>query len=372
MPHWYGGWNPQEVNADLIRQFVTERRKEDANLQFKGGKAIDPATTPDKQKRQQVLRDILARYACAFANTEGGLLVIGVHTETDPKSKRDVATNWECTGEELSAQRITELVSGVADPAFTSRFLSGVNADTFDDPGHPGRHGCWVLIPKSDDATHQVVGGKYDGQYLVSTQEGVIRIRHDDLVRRLCGRGAKLAITEVKLRRGTHGQGGSDGAHTEFVVTLRVRNSGTVSATDLAVEAYVAEARTPGGARAEFGARHVPRDEWPRVSDRGAYCIRRHRVGETLHGDSEVDVAHHVRAQAGRSSPLDMAYVAAYRAKSNEGESPVYAVGFGARCLAEGANAGWGEPFAIRELSIVDADEIANVVRVSLGPNAAG
>jgi hypothetical protein len=369
VPHHYGGWEPDDVNADLIRRFVVEHRKEDAALQFKGGRAFDPAEIPDRQRRQQILRDILARYVCAFANGEGGLLVIGVHTDTDPKSKRDLATGWECTSEDLSAQRIRDLVMQVADPRFTGAFLSGVRADTFGDPADPTRHGCWVLVPKSHDATHQVRDGTYDGQYLVSTQEGVIPIRHDDLVRRLCSRGLKLSIPEATVARGSHGRGGPTGAHADFTVTLCVRNHGPGSASDLVVEAYVAGTRLPTGARAGFGPWPGGHDEWPRVTSRDGYHVHRTPAGQTLHEDSDVRITHHVYLESGRNSPLDAEYVAAYRAKASEGQSGVYILGFGTRRVAGAADDGWSEPLVVRRLEEVEADTLKGQLRFLAGPN---
>jgi hypothetical protein len=155
----FDGKPTREITADEVRQLVTDHIAEDVNLDYKE-KAYDPR---DPNSGAELLKDV-----SAFANADGGYLVIGVRDDGAGCAAEFVnVPNAESARQSMISRCLEKI-----EPR-----LNGLDVRCFDVDGN------FVLIvhvPESDrkphcakpDAEHQYFWRRYvDGNKLMSTAE---------------------------------------------------------------------------------------------------------------------------------------------------------------------------------------------------------
>lgn len=198
MSGYYGGWE-----SDRFRQCEIGDWEALVNAQTPEG--------PTLQAKRDVQQDDIAHWVTAFANGEGGVLLIGVDT-TRVEGKGDIITSVPGTKRyHLSMQKLQDIICSHVDPPPTSGNYHLSSAAVGDD----GARAYAVFVPRSEGGPHQ-----YDGKYLQPGPESATPMT-DRQVRDAMGRGQKpefgIAIEEAVPR----------GAHNDDAIAVRVKLTNT-------------------------------------------------------------------------------------------------------------------------------------------------
>lgn len=139
---------------DLLREFLG--REESLHLEYKSGRLLDSAS-------EKVAED-LSKTSSAFANTEGGRLIVGIAEEKRGKdrvgSKIDgvVAADWP-------RQKLQMLLESNVHPALTGLRIHTVPLQEF-----PGERVAFVIDVPQGRTAHQAKDCRYYGRYELETK----------------------------------------------------------------------------------------------------------------------------------------------------------------------------------------------------------
>ncbi len=361
----FGDWAPEDITDDLIHGFVNNHEPEDASLQIKGVDHLAQFTVQREQKKE--LRRMLADYATAFANSNGGLLVLGIDHRPDGQLEQDVAGGWSCVTNsvDLSPKRILELLKDTADLPFSDEFMGAIYSRTFTCPDDSSKHGCWVLIPKSLDAPHQRTDGKRAGQYLYPTQQGLERMRHSDLVTRIRGKRPRLTIEDIRAIRASPEVCEPSLSKVTLKFEIHVRNSGPGTARDLVLYARTAELSPECRQRVQFWT--VATTDWkPDFPEPGATGWRGTEE-PILHEDQATVFRHSLEINWHGPIPGILEYVAAYHAAADDCRSETALLDCRSRLAWRDGVPVWDDPR--REITMAGAgDDLSDQLQFYCGP----
>jgi len=79
-------WNPSQWTEEYLRFLIDQKEEESRILEFKSGKDLD-----DKKNKDTFIEKHLSKTLSAFANSEGGIFVIGMDEVEDKATKRRYA-----------------------------------------------------------------------------------------------------------------------------------------------------------------------------------------------------------------------------------------------------------------------------------------
>lgn len=150
-----------ELSRTQIQKWIEEQRGEDLHLDFK--------QTRDESLAKAGTRKMLAKAISGFANSDGGLIVWGVGTETDRKTGTDYASAEAPLSDAKSfCSRLHELTGEAVSPTVDGvdhRFLRSGFAVT--------------LVPASDSGPHMAKFGL--DRYYKRSGSSVYRMEHFDV-----------------------------------------------------------------------------------------------------------------------------------------------------------------------------------------------
>jgi predicted HTH transcriptional regulator len=159
----------QSARWALVEGWLTRTEPETLHLEFKLKENPSTPTIDDADKKQ------VARTLSAFANTEGGLLVLGIdagggtHGGFDRVTRIAPIANVETFGGALE-RRLR---------SFTEPPIAGLRVTSVENPGtRTGVVG--VYVPRSNGGPHRVVGATSDSneRYYMRTASGAQTISH--------------------------------------------------------------------------------------------------------------------------------------------------------------------------------------------------
>jgi len=137
-------WNPAQWKEDYLLSFV--RQPESARLEYKSGKVL-----AEKKDRETFIRKQLSPTVSAFANSEGGIIIVGI--DEDRKSKPRVAKQLDgvLLGKDHALESIEQFQQIVE--SCISPFLTGIRALQVRLSGNPpGRYALIVYVPQGTTA----------------------------------------------------------------------------------------------------------------------------------------------------------------------------------------------------------------------------
>jgi schlafen family protein len=162
-------------------------RQESIRLEFKAGSLFD-------NKPQQTWVADLAKEVSAFANTEGGALVLGVTEEK--KGKERVAGDADGVPDSVPTDQLQRLIEGNVSP-----YLPGIRVHRVPLSSSPGRVVFVVDVPQGATA-YQANDGRYYGR---SELEAKYLPDHEIRLRMARGRVARAGV-HLRLRSITLGK----------------------------------------------------------------------------------------------------------------------------------------------------------------------
>jgi hypothetical protein len=156
---------------DAIEEWLLSHECESVHLEFK--KKVDPTTTGlDDHDRAE-----LARTISGFANTSGGILVLGLDTKTGQRrgDPDRVTRAVEISDVERFAARIENELHKMTDPA-----VPGVGVLAITNPNKAGSGVVAVHVPASDGGPHRAIVGTADviDHYYMRTGSSTVVIPH--------------------------------------------------------------------------------------------------------------------------------------------------------------------------------------------------
>ncbi len=167
-------WTEADVQA-LIGQSESIRREFKAGVMF------------DHEVKSKWI-EALAKEVSAFANTEGGELVLGIEEDKDKKSKLRVAVRVDGVPTTIGPEHLQQLIEGNLSP-----YLPGIRIHRVKLSAHPDRVVYVIRVPQGSTA-YQAGDRHYYGR-----SEFEAKPLPDHVIRLLMSRG-KIARAAVDLR----------------------------------------------------------------------------------------------------------------------------------------------------------------------------
>jgi hypothetical protein len=155
-----------------VARMVADEEPESLHLDFKCLEGLPGAPLSDKDLAR------VAKAASAFANVEGGVLILGIKTKEKGKGEPDRADSLAFVPNvQAAAGQLDRRVAALTDPP-----VPGLRVIPIQDPAHATRGILALYVPPSDGGPHQAGFGDVGSRYYIRTSTNSTPAPHSILV----------------------------------------------------------------------------------------------------------------------------------------------------------------------------------------------
>ena len=200
-------------------------------------------------------KEVLSKALSGFANTEGGVLLVGVETESDKGIDRFTRLGPVCPLDQVT-QRIAAQFANLTDPP-----IPALQVHQICDPENPTQGVVAIYVPASDGGPHRAMcGNRTKDRYFMRSTDATSPMPHSLLADRF-GRAAKPRLS---LRVWWQG-----GTATGQMLRIRLTNEGRGTARQPAIQVIV-EGTLMQAMNFEIARMYTPQSEWKKRESRVA------------------------------------------------------------------------------------------------------